>query len=161
MSAFDIAVEETVDPQEWVKFNVGKKECLALAQPTAGQVAYVALMSRRRNITESEEFGAMLNFLDSLLHDDTHAYLMDEVLLNPKVKNADDILIGILKNLMEFWSARPTEQPSDSLPSPGPTGTPSTPTTQESTSSDSPAIVSAPTSNDGSSETPTQTIMSA
>jgi hypothetical protein len=147
MSAFDIAVEEVAEPQNWIEFTVGGKPCYALAQPTSGQIAYVTILLAKKK-KDSEQVSTMLNFLDSLLDDNTQTYLLD-LLINPKNTFGAEDLEKILESLMERWSGNPTQRPSDSMPPPPPTGPSSGPITPELTYSDSPVTGSVISSTSG------------
>lgn len=128
MSSFEIAVNEVVDPQEWIDFKVGGQDCKAMAQPTGGQIAYVTLYMHKAKRDQTQA-GALLNFLDSLLEDESQEYIMD-LLLDPKNDFDIEKLMSILEWLMEQWTARPTVPSSDSSLSPttpGPTSEPPTP----------------------------------
>lgn len=133
MSSFEIAVNETAAPKEWIEFTLGGKICQAVAQPTSGQVAYVLLHMNKAKRGDAQA-GALLNFLDSLLSDETQEYVLD-LLLDTRNDFDAEKLMGILENLMEAWGARPTVLPSDSSGSPNSGGPFSKPITPDSTSS--------------------------
>lgn len=141
MSAFEIAVKEVAAPEEWIEFTVGDKtDCKAVMQPTGGQIAYITLHMHKARRDESQA-GALLNFLDSLLEDETQVYIMD-LLLDPRNDFEVEQLLSLLEYLMEEWTARPTEQSSVSSSRQTTRGTSSKPRTRTSTSSASLAITS-------------------
>lgn len=130
-----IAVKETEGENKdgWIDFpvvevdadgkEVNRVQCRA-KRPTPGQVAYLTASVHKRAALEQQIAGA-INFCMAIMDQETSAYLSDRLL------DMDDPfelpqLQEIIEALIEEWSARPTEQSSDSSPSPDATGPTST-----------------------------------
>lgn len=139
---FTTAARKRAIPVEWIEFEIVEAPeaegdvarvitCKAVAEPSDGQIAF--LMARQtQHVRTQEKVGALLNFFDSVLEDETQSYISDR-LLDPEDEFGVDEIQDILGFLMEEWSARPTKSSTASIPPPPPTGNYSNPPTPAST----------------------------
>lgn len=140
---FKAAVAEHVeaDSEDAVKFDLHKtrineqgeeeiletREMVAL-NPDPAQVAML-MASLGRGSTQTDRIAGMVNFFVNVFDTDSAEYL-EQRLLDRKDGFGPDQVEDILAFLMEEWSARPTQRPSDSTSSPpsaGPSSTQPTP----------------------------------
>lgn len=120
MKEFLAAAEEVVEIDDWIEFKYHGTLCRAVRVPGDGQIAFLMANSADR-IEATKKIGALLNFFDSVLDDDTHAYVSNR-LLDQKDKFGIENIQEILAYLMEEWSGRPTQRPSGSTSLPPPSG---------------------------------------
>lgn len=99
-------------------------------RPADGQLAML-MAAFGRGMTGSDMVAATVNFFCGLFEDDDRIYIEDRLLSRDRNISIERIQ-ELMEDLIEKWSARPTQPPSGSASS-QPTGGPnSTPTTQQS-----------------------------
>jgi hypothetical protein len=116
-------VDRAPDEDEVVYIEVAGEET-AFHYPGSGQLAYMAMASAgdRNNLTTA---GMMINFVISLMEDED-ARRLRGLLLDRKNEYGMEDLLDVFDALMEQWSSRPTQSPSDSSTSQQETGRRST-----------------------------------
>lgn len=140
---FTTAARKKAQPIQWVDFEMLEPaevegdpplaiKCRFVAEPSEGQVAFL-MAHQAQHMSTNEKVGALLNFFDSALDDDTQSYITTR-LLDPQDKFGLEEIHVVLSYMMEWWSGRPTRSSTDSIPPPPPTGPYSNPPTPVSTS---------------------------
>lgn len=87
---------------------------IEFVNPGPGQLAYIA-MAATSNWNDLELIGSMINFLMSLIEDDSNQRYMREALLDRRSGfEVPEDLQELLEHLLEQWSSRPTSPSSDS-----------------------------------------------
>jgi hypothetical protein len=142
---FDTAAEEAAKADEPevptpITFEPGTKDerVINVYKPNEGQFA-MFMASAGRGSTGGDMIGGIINFFIGLLEEEDALYV-EQRLMNrrdPFSKKGAEYIQGFLEGLTEVWAGRPTKPLSVSTQSPESDGPKSTPTTPESTSSDS------------------------
>lgn len=135
MREFNTAVKQAELDETGVNhldFVVDGEVCRA-QRPKPSQIAFLMGVTSRY-MNEREQMGGILNFLDSLL-DDQSAHHLRNRLLDPSDDFGVDEMMEIIMFLAEEWTGRPTNRLSGSTPSQPNTGQPSMPVTPAPTSS--------------------------
>lgn len=97
-----------------VTYSIDGREVVFKA-PTSGQMI-AGIIGVDEDAEPSELVKTTLNFFFSLVSAKDHAYFRRRLLDYDDPFNEEDIA-NIVSSLVEEWSARPTKQPSDYLPS--------------------------------------------
>lgn len=118
----------------------GKLRIIVAQPPTSGQWT-VFMATNASFASQTERIAGALNFFVSLLSSEDHSYIVAR-LFDRNDHFGPEHVSDILDALIEEWSGRPTEGPSDSASSPPTTGRSSTRRTTKSTSSPSRSIES-------------------
>lgn len=139
MKEFVTALQQSEEEQDSITFKIDKREIKAY-RPTAAQYAIAMSALGRRNNT-GQKLAAIIDFFVEVLDEESQIYVENRLLDRTDPFGLDDV-DAILEWMIEEWSARPTEQPSDSGQSPGSGGQKSTRRTTKSTSSRSRSTVS-------------------
>jgi len=124
MKEFVTAVEEvakeddgTPVEEQYVEFKLDGRVMRAY-QPTDGQLTFM-LAALGRGQTSDQRFAGIVNIMMSSLRDEDQDYLESRLLSrDPKRRLPIKQVEAIFEHLVEEWFARPTQQPSDSAPSP-------------------------------------------
>jgi hypothetical protein len=129
-----VAAKEELDAEGWIDFPVVEQDadgkevrrvnCRA-KRPSSGQLAYLTASIHGRAPIERKISGA-INFCMAIMDEDTAGYLSDR-LLDQRDPFELEQLQGLIFQLIEEWSGRPTEPSSDSSESGGTSGLTSTP----------------------------------
>jgi hypothetical protein len=117
------ATEQDADASEALEFDVDGVTCKCY-RPTDGQLA-ILMASIGRTSTTEEGVGGVINFFASTLDDVSHQHLTAR-LLDRRDSFGLPQVQGIIKWMVEEWTARPTQEPSGSTSSPPSTGSGST-----------------------------------
>lgn len=134
MKQFTTAVaeaEETDLDEGKIEFEVDGFACTAY-RPTEGQFA-ILMASTGRHSSMDDMVAGIINFVDGMLDDTSSAHLMKR-LMDRKDKFELENVQEIMEWLIEEWTARPTQEPSGSTPSPASTGKTSKSRTSDKTS---------------------------
>lgn len=115
-------------------------EELRYYKPSGGQIAMAMAMTEARKSSQSKVAG-LIDFFMSIFDTDSQKYLQARLFDREDTFDVDTQggINDILDALYVEWGARPTRRSSGSTELPASTGPSSTPTTPESTSSNSPA----------------------
>ena len=147
MKAFTTAAKAVdISPDEAIEFTIDDEVCRAF-QPSNGQLA-VLLASVSSTQQWTHQVAGVINFFDAVLDENSSSYITRRLLDRQDQFGIDEVQ-EIIEWLVEEWSARPTQSPSGSTPSPPPGGKKSTPRTPRSTSSAKPRTGSAVSSTAG------------
>lgn len=133
MLEFTTAVKEIgEDDNDVIEFDLDGVLVTAY-RPSGGQMAMLMAMTTKHS-TDSEAVAGLINLFVNILDEPSQGYIVNR--LFDRLDNFDvDDVDRILRGLIEEWSARPTERPSDSASSPPSSGRKSTPRTPARTSS--------------------------
>lgn len=129
MKQFITAAAEADAPDEEIgkiEFEIDGVMCTAF-RPTDGQLA-IFMAATSKNSSTEESVAGIINFLSSVLDEQSNSYVVSR-LMDRRDKFGLPQANDVLRWLIGEWSARPTESPSGSTPSPESTGQPSTETT--------------------------------
>lgn len=107
------------------------ERAITLTPPTTGQWA-VYLAGSSDTSSSAEMMASQINFFFSLLDEDDARYAKRRLFHRDDAFDVDNVA-EILEFAMEEWSARPTKQPSDFLPSQSSNGKRSTAARHRST----------------------------
>lgn len=133
MSAFDAAVdaasteEEKPTPLDIDEISKAEGRQVHAYRPADGQLALL-MASMGRGMQANDAIAATVNFFCGLFEDDDRYYI-EERLLSRKRNIPIERIQELLEELIEKWSARPTQSPSASATSQQSVGQNSTPTT--------------------------------
>lgn len=108
--------EHEVDDEQYVEFKVDDR-VLRAYQPTDGQLAFM-LAALGRGQSADQRFAAIINIMLASLRGEDQDYLEGRLLARGRkerlpIKQVEQIF----EYLTEEWFARPTQPPSDSVPS--------------------------------------------
>lgn len=137
MLEFTTAVKETEqeeDENDIIEFDLDGVLCTAY-RPTGGQMAMLMAMTTKHS-SDEESIAGLVTLFVNLLDDESSAMVVNRMFDRKDPFGLADI-DKITRSLIEEWSARPTEPPSDSASSPPNTGPKSTRRTPARTSSGS------------------------
>jgi hypothetical protein len=134
VTAVNEAYEEEPDEGQTLKLD-GRE--LRYYKPAEGQYM-VFMASTGRHSSTQEQIAAVTNFFVELFDKESQEYLVNR-LLDRDDPFGIETINKIMDAMSEDWSGRPTQSPSDFLPSQKNGGRKSTPRTRKSTSSASPS----------------------
>lgn len=135
MLEFTTAVKETEDADvEVTEFDLDGVMCTAY-RPQGGQFAMLTAMTTQYS-SDQEAVAGVITFFVNVLDDESKNHVVSRLFDRKDPFDIDDV-DRILRALVEEWSARPTEPPSDSASSLPRGGQKSTPRTPARTSSSS------------------------
>lgn len=133
MREFTTAAKAVEDPTGAVKFILDGRELTAYP-PTDGQLA-IFMASMGRHTGDNTKVAGAIDFFLEVLDDDSHAYMAERMLDRRRPFDLD-LVIEIMRYLVEEWSGRPTQPLSVSTQSQESGGQRSAPPTSPSTSSE-------------------------
>ena len=122
MKEFTSAVEDAIneengEEESFTEFMLDGRVMRAY-QPTPGQLTFM-LAALGRGQTTDQRFAAIINIMMEALRDEDRDYMESRLLTrDPKRRLKVKKIEEIFEYLIEEWFARPTQQPSDSAPSP-------------------------------------------
>jgi hypothetical protein len=128
------AVEAEQEQDDSLHFVVDGKELQAF-KPNDGQLAML-MVSLGRHTSITTRIAGVIDFFVSTMEEDSSAYIVDRLLSRTDPFGIEEVT-GIIEWMVEEWTGRPTQRPSDSTHSQQSGGPNSTPSTSPSTSSDS------------------------
>lgn len=136
MNAFEAAVEAAnTDEEKPIALDIddiskAENRQVYAYRPADGQLALL-MASMGRGMQANDAIAATVNFFCGLFEDDDRYYI-EERLLSRKRNISIERIQEMLEELVEKWSARPTQSPSGSPASPATGGQNSTATTPAS-----------------------------
>lgn len=141
-TAVRVATEDKSAQDEGKTFNINERDeegnLIRTVQcryfdPTEGQVAMtMAAMGRHTN--NNTKLAGIIDFMIGVLDEPSHHYIVDRLMDRKDPFGLEDVE-GIMMEMIEEWTGRPTQPPSGSTSSQRPGGRNSTPSTSLSTSS--------------------------
>lgn len=139
-AAAEAAAAEEEEVPTPITFEPGTKDerIIKAYKPNEGQFA-MFMASAGRGSNGGEMIGGAINFFVGLLDEDDALYIEKRLMdrKDPFSKKGAEYVQQMLEDLTEAWSGRPTKSLSVSTQLPESDGPKSTPTTPESTSSNS------------------------
>lgn len=136
MLEFTTAVKETSEDEEveFIEFDLDGVLCTAY-RPQGGQFAMLVAMTTQYS-SDQEAVAGLITFFVNILDDESKQHVVNRLFDRKDAFGVDEV-DKIMRALVEEWSARPIEPPSDSVSSEPSGGRKSTPRTPARTSSSS------------------------
>jgi hypothetical protein len=129
MLEFTTAVKDTEVPEgeeDVVEYDLDGV-MMTCFRPTGGQFAMLMAMTTKYS-TDQEAVAGLITMFVNMHDDESQAHIVNRLFDRKDAFDVDSV-DTIMRGLLEEWSARPTELPSDSVSSPPPTTPKSTPRT--------------------------------
>lgn len=111
---YETAVSESsADEGEYTVITLDKRK-IKVYTPTESDIALMFARTSGRHVDEGQLVGSVIDFFFNLLDKGDAGYL-ERRLLDRKDPFDVEFIEGILKDLMEVWTANPTDEPSGSI----------------------------------------------